>query len=262
MEITNILNKIKNLKENLEKDLPSLIEGKKEIQTGVYFGENVKVEQNIFFDTSEGLILIDDGTKIKANSILRGPLIVGKNCVINSFAEISRSQIGDVCKIGGEIEECIIKSYSNKAHYGYLGHSYIGSWVNIGAGTSVSTLKNTYGSIKMAGIDTGMQFLGCIIGDYVKTAINTSIFPGKIIGPGTHLYRMITEDVSAFTSYVSKGDLYEIPIEVTIKIQKAMMARRGVEFTKENEDKIRELYKQTEIDREKMGVKKDKIKFS
>ena len=243
MEIEDKLNKIKNLKENLEKD-SILLKGKKEIQSDVYLGENVQMEPNVFFDTKNGKIIIGENTQIKSGAVLRGPLVIGRNC-----------------KIGGEIEHSIFQDYSNKQHHGYVGHSYIGSWVNIGGGTSIATLKNTYSNIKMAGIDTGLQFLGCIMGDYCKTAVNASIFCGKVIGVSSHLYGTVTNDVPAFTSHVDSKNLYEMPIEISLKTQKAMMIRRDVEFTQEVEDTMRELYKNTEIDRNKAGVKKEKLKF-
>jgi len=255
------LEAIKNLKENLEKDLAVLVKGNKKIQKGVYFGKNVKVEPNVFFDASDGLILIGENTKIKANSILRGPLLIGKNCIVNSFTEISCSLIGDVCKVGGEIEHTIMQSYSNKQHYGFLGHSYVGSWVNIGAGTSVSNLKNTYSTIWMNGIDTGIQFLGCIMGDCVKTALNTSIFCGKIIGTSAHLYGTVTEDVPAFTSHVVPGKLYELPLKIAENIQRAMTKRRNVKWTDTDSKNFEKLFKETAKDRKLAKVKKGKLSF-
>lgn len=255
------MEEIKNLK-NLKDEIISLKEGKTEIQTGVFLGENIKIEPNVFFDSSEGIIVIGNNTKIKANAILRGPLLIGKKCVINSFAEISHSKIGDVCKIGGEVEACVIQSYSNKQHHGFLGHSYVGSWVNIGGGTSNSDLKNTYSTVAVGGVDTGEIFMGCIIGDYVKTAINTSIYTGKIIGASSHIYGTVTEDVPAFTSYVSAGNMYELPLDIAIKIQKAMSARRGVEFTEADVVLFEKLFSDSQIDREKAGVKKEKLSFS
>ena len=214
-----------------------------------------------FFVVSDGLIVIGEGTKIKANSILRGPLLIGKNCQVNSFTEISCSRIGDVCKIGGEIEHTIMQSYSNKQHYGFLGHSYIGSWVNMGAGTSVSNLKNTYSTIKMSGVDTGMQFLGCIMGDYVKTALNTSIFCGKTIGPSAHLYGTVTEDVPAFTSHVSPGNLYELSLKIAEAIQKVVVKRRNVVWSNEDSKNFEKLFNETENDRKVAKVKKGKLSF-
>jgi len=193
--------------------------------------------------------------------VLRGPLYIGINSVVNSFAEISCSRIGDVCKIGGEVEKSFINDYTNKAHHGFLGDSYVGSWVNIGGGTSVSNLKNTYSTIKVGGIDTEQQHFGVIINDYVKTAINTSIFCGKVIGESAHLYGTVTEDIPAFTSHVSAGNLYELPLELAIRIQKVMSARRNIKFTEKDEKDFEKLFKETEIDRKKAGVKKEKLSF-
>jgi glucose-1-phosphate thymidylyltransferase len=261
LEINSKLDKIFSLKENLGMAIALSLKDKKEIKKGVYLGKNVKMEPNIFFDTTEGDISIGDGTIIKANAVLRGPLLIGRQCVINSFAEISFSDIGNVCKIGGEVEHSIISDYTNKQHFGFFGHSYVGSWVNIGGGTSVSNLKNTYSSIKLGGVDTGKIFLGCIIGDYVKTAINTSIFCGKVIGPSSHLYGTVVSDVPAFTSYISAGKMYELPLLIAIRIQKAMMSRRGVEFRDSDRRKLEKLFKETATDRRKAKVKKSKLTF-
>lgn len=262
MDFKKFLNLIINNEQDLKKTLLLLKAGKNEIQKGVFVGKNVAIEPNIFFDTSKGEIVIGENTKIKTNSILRGPLSIGKNCVINSFAEISGSRIGDVCKIGGEIENIVMQDYSNKPHHGYLGHSYIGSWVNIGGGTSVATLKNTYSPIKMGGVETGLQFLGCVIGDYSKTAINTSIFCGKVIGVSSHLYGTVTTDVPSFTSYIDSKNLYELPLPVAEKIQKAMTKRRQVEFTKKDHELFEKLFRQTAPERKLAKVKKGKLLFS
>jgi UDP-N-acetylglucosamine diphosphorylase/glucosamine-1-phosphate N-acetyltransferase len=250
---------------NIEKHIEGLLKvekkNKKVLKKGVYVGKGVKTEPYVFFDTRDGEILIGENTKIKSHAILRGPLVIGKNCTINSFAEISHSIIGDVCKIGGEVAECVIQSYTNKQHYGFLGHSYIGSWVNIGAGTSVSDLKNTYSPVTVAGIETRTIFMGVIMGDYVKTAINTSIFGGKVIGASAHLYGTVTHDVPAFTSHVSAGNMYELPFDIAVKIQRAMMQRRGIKFSEVDQINFEILFKQTEVDRKKLKVKKSKLSF-
>ncbi|MEK7569472.1 MAG: hypothetical protein AAB500_01100 [Patescibacteria group bacterium] len=232
MDYKEKLEKIKNLAGELAK------------YKGVSLGERVKAEPNVFFDTENGPIVIGDDSIIRAGTVLRGPIWAGKNS-----------------RLGGEIEHSWIGNYTNKQHYGYLGHSYIGSWVNIGGGTSVSDLKNTYGAIKVKGEDTGQMKLGAIIGDYVKTAVNTSIFCGKVIGDSAHLYGMVTEDVPAFASHVSPGNMYELPIDLAIKIQKAMSARRNVEFTKADEEEMRKLFAETQAGRDKAGVKKEKLSF-
>ncbi len=131
------------------------------------------------------------------------------------------------------MEASSIEPYTNKQHHGFLGHSYLGSWINLGAGTCNSDLKNTYGSVSMQYKDgrvaTAMQFHGCIIGDYAKTAINTSIFTGKTIGSCSMVYGFVTRNVPSFTNYArSFNQCTELPVEVMISTQKRMFARRNV----------------------------------
>jgi glucose-1-phosphate thymidylyltransferase len=261
IETQATVTRIAQLPEELAARISQGSTGKKEIYKGVYAGTDVIVEPYVFFDTDKGDVIIGDGTKIKSHAILRGPLVLGENCVIHSFAEISSSLVGDVCKLGGEVEHCIIDRYSNKQHHGFLGHSYVGKWVNIGAGTSVSNLKNTYSAVVVQGIDTGNIFMGVILNDGVKTAINTSIFTGKVIGAHAHLYGIVTEDVPAFTSHVAPGRLYEVPLQVAKKIQKAMMLRRHRDWKQEDEEALCQLFAATREDRERAQVKKEKLSF-
>ena len=234
------LEKIKNLNTLVD----SFLDGKKEVESGVFFGKDVVLEPNVFFDTKGGKIVIGDNVTIRAGAVLRGPLV-----------------IGDHCKIGGEIEHAVFENYSNKQHYGYVGHSYVGAWVNIGGGTSIATLKNTYSTIKLEGEDTGEQFLGAIIEDGVKTSVNSSIFCGKVIGAHSHIYGTVTEDVPPFVSHVATGKLFVLPIEIAIKAQRAMMTRRNLKLTEEEEKNIKDLFQATEEKRVKLGVKKDKLNF-
>ena len=113
-----------------------------------------------------------------------------------------------------------------------MGHSYVGSWVNLGAGTSNSDLKNTYGSVTMdyggRRVPSGMQLVGCFIGDYAKTAVNTGIFTGKAIGVCSMAYGFVTTNVPGFTNYArSMGQVTEIGVDVAVATQARMFARRG-----------------------------------
>ena len=142
--------------------------------------------------------------------------------------------VGPMSKVGGEIEASVIEAFSNKQHTGYLGHSYLGRWVNLGAGTSNSNLKNTYGTVRMdvAGrrIDTGMQFMGCVIGDFTKSAINTGIFTGKLIGSCSMLYGFVTTNVPSFVNYArSFGEVTELSPLIMAQTQKRAFLRRGIE---------------------------------
>ena len=141
--------------------------------------------------------------------------------------------VGQTTKIGGEVEASIIEPYSNKQHHGFLGHSYLGSWVNLGAGTCNSDLKNTYGNVNVEyrgrKVATGMQFVGTIIGDYSKTAINTGIFTGKTIGVGSMVYGFVTTNVPSFVNYARLfSQVSEAPVEVLVATQRRMFERRSV----------------------------------
>ena len=141
--------------------------------------------------------------------------------------------ISHTCKIGGEVESTILEAYTNKQHHGFLGHSYLGSWINLGAGTCNSDLKNTYGMVNMQyeseKVATGMQFVGCIMGDYAKTAINTSIFTGKTIGTASMVYGFATTNVPSFVNYALTFDkVGYLPPEVIVTTQKRMFSRRNV----------------------------------
>lgn len=229
----------------------------------VYLGASVMVEPQVFFDTADGPIVIDDGAVIKSMSVLRGPIYIGKNSIINSHSEIKHGAcIGPVCKIGGEVETTVFQGYSNKQHSGFVGGSYVGAWVNLGGGTSNSDLKNTYSEIKMQDQPTGQKFLGCIIGDYSKAAINTSIFTGKVIGVNSLLYGTITKDVPSFTNAGSLLTKWvECPLESAYKMQSAVMARRNLEATSADKKLLQDTYSLTVIGRRHAKVKKNKLTF-
>ncbi len=206
----------------------------KEVADGVFEAEGASLGQYCVTDTSKGPVLLDKGAVVGPYSFLRGPAYLGpKARVIEHSAIKDAVAVGHTTKIGGEIEGSIVEPYTNKQHHGFLGHSYLGSWINLGAGTSNSDLKNTYGNVKMEyrgeSVATGMQFVGCIMGDYSKTAINTGIFTGKTIGCCSMLYGFVTTNVPSFVNYARLfGQVTELPPEVMIATQQRMFARRNV----------------------------------
>ncbi len=229
---------------------------------GLFVGKNVTLPKECVIDTTKGPVVIGDNTRINPFVVIHGPVSIGHDSLIRSFSLIeSNTTIGNVCKIGGELENCVIDDYSNKQHKGSVGSSYVGSWVNIGGGTSVSNLKNTYSSVSIAGRDSGSQFLGAIIGDYVKTAVNSSIFPGKIIGTNAHVYGMVTSDVPAFTSHVAPGKLYELPVAIAQKIQSAMAKRRGMNQTDAHDKMFEQIFANNSGNRASNNVSKGKLNF-
>ncbi len=156
-------------------------------EENISVGEAAVIKPGVVLDASSGPIVISDGAVIMANSTLVGPVYVGKNSIVKPASKILEgTSIGDVCKIGGEVDGTIFAAYSNKQHDGFIGHSYVGEWVNIGAGSNNSDLKNNYSPVRMwcAGTmrTTGRQFLGLIMGDHSKTGITTSFNTGTVIG--------------------------------------------------------------------------------
>ena len=226
-----------------------------EAQPNVFLAPGVTVGKHVVFDGHPGPIVIDDQTTLGPFSFFRGPIYVGPNSKISEYASLKdHASIAHTCKIGGEVEATVIEPYSNKQHHGFLGHSYLGSWINLGAGTCNSDLKNTYGTVNMQygtrKISTEMQFVGCIIGDYAKTAINTSIFTGKIIGTGSMVYGFATTNVPSFVNYARLfGEIGNLPPEIIVATQLRMLARRAVSQRPCDVQLIHDMYRLTEHER-------------
>jgi UDP-N-acetylglucosamine diphosphorylase/glucosamine-1-phosphate N-acetyltransferase len=145
-------------------------------------------------NTREGPVLIDSGATIMQGAQLRGPVYIGKNAVVKMGATLyGGCCIGDNCIIGGEVKNSVFQANSNKSHHGYIGDSYIGEFCNLGAGTSCSNLKNTTGKIKAWNMyseqfEWATEKLGIIMGDHVRTAINTSFNSGAVIGSYSNIF--------------------------------------------------------------------------
>ncbi|HET7790142.1 MAG TPA: hypothetical protein VFK78_05025 [Gemmatimonadales bacterium] len=152
------------------------------------------VEPGVVFDVSAGPIVLETGVEVKAGTRLEGPLWVGANTRLLG-STIRGSAIGPHCVVRGEVSSSVFLGYANKAHDGFLGHSVIGRWVNLGAGTITSNLKNTYGAVRLDAnghpVDTGLQNLGSLIGDHAKLAIGTLLGTGTIVGAGANVFEEV-----------------------------------------------------------------------
>ncbi len=205
----------------------------------IVIGAEVEVRSGTVLDASEGPIVIADGASIEPNAIINGPCYVGERSIIRGGAKIGHgTSIGLECRIGGEVEESIISPYTNKQHEGFLGHSYIGSWVNIGAGSCNSDLKNNYSPVKAwcAGRlkDTGRTFLGAVIADHSKIAINTGLNTGTVIGFNTNILTTCfpPKFVPSFTWDVEPKPV-EFELNRALKTARVMMDRRNVNCSEE-----------------------------
>ncbi len=157
----------------------------------LFIEEGATVEPLVVLDVRNGPIWIREGAEIRSLSRLAGPLIVGAHTRIVG-GQLRESSIGPTCVVHGEVSNCSFLGFANKSHDGFLGHSVVGRWVNLGAGTITSNLKNTYGPVRLnlgsERIETGLTFLGSLIGDHVKTAIGTMLPTGCVIGTGANVF--------------------------------------------------------------------------
>ncbi|MEM7478013.1 MAG: putative sugar nucleotidyl transferase [Planctomycetota bacterium] len=233
-------------------------------QDGVFLAEGASLGDYVITETDSGPIIIDEGATVGPYTLLRGPIYIGKNCRILEHAAIKDEvSLGHTTKIGGEVEAAVVEPFTNKQHHGFLGHSYLGSWINLGAGTCNSDLKNTYGTVNMeyptGKSATGMQFLGCVMGDYSKSAINTGIFTGKVIGVCSMMYGFVTSNVPSFVNYARLfGQLATLPAEVMIATQLRMFSRRKVEQRECDKQLLHDMYRLTQSERDRFG---DEIAF-
>lgn len=199
----------------------------------VHLGEDVAIEPGVLLDVREGPIRLEARTAVHAGARLEGPIHTGPDCRLLGGA-IGALSAGPRSYLRGEIEECIVLGYANKAHDGFLGHAVLGRWVNLGAMTTNSDLKNTYGTIRMgppgAEVDTGLIKLGCLIGDHAKTGIGLLLNTGSIIGAGSNLFggEMPPKWVPPF-SWGSGSDLVEFREDRFLALAETVMGRRGVE---------------------------------
>jgi glucose-1-phosphate thymidylyltransferase len=230
-----------------------------EVADGVFVGAGAKLGQYVVSETSKGPIVLEEGASVGPYCYLSGPAHLGRNARIIEHSAVKDSvSLGHTTKAGGELEGSILEPYTNKQHHGFLGHCYLGSWVNLGAGTCNSDLKNTYGQVNMEyhgqKVATGMQFLGCIVGDYAKSAINTGIFTGKTVGVCSMLYGFVTTNVPSFVNYArSFGQVTEASVEIVVKTQARMFARRNVEQRPCDIQLLYDMYELTRHERQIAG---------
>jgi glucose-1-phosphate thymidylyltransferase len=196
-----------------------------------------------------GPVVVEAGAEIGPFVCLDGPIWIGPGARVNPHAWLrAGTAVGRSCRVGGEIEASVLEPFSNKAHEGFLGHSHLGSWVNLGAGTITSNLKTSYGSIRLHEprcdgggdvIDTGRQFLGAVIADFTKTAIHTSLPCGCRIGPAATVGGNVPEVVPGFSTMIGGGSSgSRATVEQVTTVLGRMMARRGLELLPVDRDLV------------------------
>ncbi len=209
--------------------------------------EDVKVYRAVYLVTEGGPIYVDRDAQLRPQSVIYGPAYIGKGAIIDGAKIREGCSIGKGCKVGGEVEESIFLPFSNKHHEGFVGHSYIGEWVNLGALTTTSDLKNTYGNIRVSlpggNIDTNLVKFGSVIGDHTKTGIGTLLTTGCILGVFCNLYGggTFSKYIESF-SWGTKDDLTLYRLDKAIETAKKVMKRRGVEPPEDYIERISRLF--------------------
>ena len=232
--------------DQLNYDLNREMKGKKKL----HIGKKCSIGKNVVFDTSAGRIYINDNTTIEPFTYIKGPVYIGENCTIRSGSQLyGPVRIGGSCKVSGEITCSILHWYVNKQHYGFLGHSYLCEWVNLGAGTTTSNLKNNYSKIVLnidgQKVNTNSIFLGSIIGDHTKTGIQTMLNTGTMVGISSNLYGAGYHN-KKINSYswedASNNEVISYEIEKAISTARTSMGRRNVNMTEAYEKMMRHVY--------------------
>ena len=221
----------------------------------VYVGHDVFVDPYVVLDAREGPIFLGNGVRVRPFTYLQGPVAVLQGSLVKAGSRIGEgTTIGPVCKVAGEIEASILQGYSNKQHEGFLGHSYLGEWVNLGAGTNNSDLKNNYRPVRVqlphGTVDTGQVFVGLMAGDHVKAGINTMFNTGTVVGFGANVFD------SGFPpkfipSFAWGGKQGFVPYDLArfVATARRVMARREVELTAAYQNMIHALYELTQPER-------------
>ncbi len=221
----------------------------------IYLSPSAQLKPGINLDASTGPIIIDDGAEINSGTVISGPVYIGKGCVITANSVIRPGTVaGPDCRLGGEISRSIILGKSNKSHFGFLGDSFLGEWVNLGAGTTTSNLKNNYRNIAIniggKKIDASRLNLGALIGDHCKTAILSRLNTGTYLGTacilaGDGLLPVIFEPFS----FYFRNKVRQYDFEKFLATTRAVMCRRGEQLSAEMLSLLKQIHSRNKISR-------------
>lgn len=201
-------------------------------------------------NTKTGKIYIGKNAEVMEGCNLRGPIALCDDSKFNLGAKIyGATTVGPHSKVGGEVNNIVIFGYSNKGHDGFVGNSVIGEWCNLGADTNSSNLKNNYAQVKLWNyrakrfVDTGLQFAGLIMGDHSKTAINTQLNTGTVVGVAANIFKsgFPPNLIDSFSWGGMKGD-EKFKLEKAYEVAELAMARRKVPFTDVDRNILKYIY--------------------
>lgn len=247
--------------ENLEERIA--VVGEKDL---LYISKSANIHPFVVFDTSAGPIMIDESARVYPFSRIEGPCYVGKNSWIVRGNIREDTSIGPFCRVGGEVEASIIHGYSNKYHTGFLGHAYVGEWVNIGALTTNSDLKNDYSNVdvyvKGKLIDTKDIKVGSFIGDHTKFGIGCLLNTGTVVGVACVILggEVLPKYIPSFCWY-SDGRLRRgAGFRRTVEAEKRVMSRREVTMLDSYVKMLEKIYQDSKEERETL-IRKAEMKL-
>jgi UDP-N-acetylglucosamine diphosphorylase/glucosamine-1-phosphate N-acetyltransferase len=202
------------------------------------------VEPGVVFDVRHGPVVIEEGAEVLSGTRLEGPIYVGSGTRVYG-GYIRRCVFGPECRIRGELASTVFLGYGNKAHDGFIGHSVVGHWVNLGAGTTTSNLKNTYGPVRLevggTRIETGRSNLGTLFGDHAKTAIGTMLATGTVVGAGANVFG--TPNPPKYIPAFAWGSAGErVTEDGFLTVAQRVLARRDVSWSEARQDSLRRTY--------------------
>ncbi len=224
----------------------------------LWIAPSAKIEPMVVADTTKGPVVIDADALVTAFTRLEGPCYIGPRSQVIGAKIRAGTSIGAQCRVGGEVETSIIHGYSNKYHEGFLGHSYIGEWVNLSAGTHNSDLRNDYGEVSVVqsgtAIRTGLTKVGCFIGDHTKTGLGTLLNTGTNIGAFCNLLpagRLAPKYVPSFVSWWNGALSEAFGFDALLATARVAMSRRDVTLGDEHVALYRALYNVTAVERKR-----------
>jgi UDP-N-acetylglucosamine diphosphorylase/glucosamine-1-phosphate N-acetyltransferase len=220
--------------------------------------DSARVDPYTVFDTTGGPITVAAGAWVQPFTRIEGPCYVGRDTQLFRANLRGGVTIGPVCRVGGEVEASVVHGHSNKYHEGFLGHAYVGEWVNLGAITSNSDLRNDYGevSVPLGGdpVATGMVKVGCFIGDHTRTGMGSMLNTGTAVGVMCNVLPagpLLPKHVPSFAAVLHGRVAPGFPLDQLFATARTVMGRRDQVFTEVEQQLYLDLYEQTRLERER-----------
>lgn len=221
----------------------------------VYIGRDTRIDGQVVIDARSGPVYIGESVIISPHTRVEGPAYIGDFCQLVGGKVRTGCSFGPHCRVGGEVEESVFLGYSNKYHEGFIGHAYVGEWVNFGALTTNSDLKNNYGEIKVelpqGLLKTGQNKVGSFVGDHTKTGIGTLLTTGMVLGYSANLFGGGLAGGRFLPSFMwgGKDGFVDYAVEKAIETAQVVKSRRGREFTTADAALFRKIFAMTAAQR-------------